>query len=372
MLSTTKNKKVKMKSRFLSGKRFLYTLALIAATCLISRGATLTVSNDPVGGAQYSNLFAAYNAAVSGQDTLLVEGTNIPYTFTNPNCGPWAKNLVIIGVGFNPQKQNPRHTQLGCIDVCNGDTKIANAASGSRFYGIEFTCDIQLVATVNNLVFEDCRFNNGFNFNGNAGSNYIWKNCLFITQNSQNIRFGNGSSNSNMLVTNCIFNGYLSNDNPTSNLSLTVDHCIFLNTTGSFTNIINALIKNSIFMNTATIEFNNSGNNTYLNNISRLGSFPSGVGSGGNQSNTNPNFVTYTLGAFYSSSHDYHLQSGSAAIGAASDATDTGVHGGTSNFNEQGEVLITPIMRSVNINNTTIAPNGILNVQIHATKPDDN
>ncbi len=347
-------------------------LILFATAISVSHAATLTLSNDPLGGATYSTLFAAYSAAISGQDTILAEGTNIPYTFTNPNCGPWNKNLVVIGIGFNPQKQNPRLTMIGCIDVCNGGSPFGNAASGSRFYGICFTCAISLISTVNDLYFEDCRFTDAFSFSNHAGSNYVWKNCIFTMQNFQVIDFGNGSSNQNILISNCIFNGFLNNANPTTNLALTVDHCIFLNTTGSFRNIVNAVIKNNVFMNTATIEIDNSGNNTYLNNISRLGGFPSGIGNNGNIASTNPNFVTYTLGQFYSTTHDYHLQAGSAAIGAGSDATDMGVHGGTSNFSEQGEVLIAPVMRAVNINNTTVAPNGTLNVQINASKPDDN
>jgi hypothetical protein len=66
------------------------------------------------------------------------------------------------------------------------------------------------------------------------------------------------------------------------------------------------------------------------------------------------------------------VQAGSVAIGNGSDLTDIGVHGGTSNFNESGEVLIAPIMRLLVINNTNVQPNGTLNVQVNATKPTGN
>lgn len=52
-------------------------LAVLMMAITITTFATVhTVSNDAAGGAQYSSLQAAYNAATNG-DTLLLEGTNI-------------------------------------------------------------------------------------------------------------------------------------------------------------------------------------------------------------------------------------------------------------------------------------------------------
>ena len=115
-------------------------------------------------------------------------------------------------------------------------------------------------------------------------------------------------------------------------------------------------------------------NGTYLNNMCRTaGTFPLAGNSGSdNLDATDPMLVNYTYNQFYSTAHDYHLQAGSAAIAAGNDATDIGIHGGTSKFSESGEVLINPIMRSVIITNPVISPNGTLNVDIHATKPTSN
>ena len=128
---------------------------------------------------------------------------------------------------------------------------------------------------------------------------------------------------------------------------------------------------NSMFMNAFP---SSTTNCTYLNNICRVaGTFPPAGNTGsGNIDATDPLLVSYTPGSLYDATQDYHLQPGSAAAGAATDATDIGIHGGSSNFSEQGEVLINPIMREVTIMNPTIAPNGTINVHVNATKPDDN
>ena len=44
--------------------------------------------------------------------------------------------------------------------------------------------------------------------------------------------------------------------------------------------------------------------------------------------------------------------------------TDIGVHGGNSGFSRFGEVLHNPIVRSMNIQNTTVAPGGSLDVDV--------
>lgn len=115
-------------------------------------------------------------------------------------------------------------------------------------------------------------------------------------------------------------------------------------------------------------------NSNWLNNMSvnpTQFDNQNGCTGSGNILGTNPNMVNYTLGNYYSKLHDYHLQPGSPAIAMATDGTDIGIHGGFSKFSERGEVLITPIIRSININQTNAAPGGTINVNIHAAKPND-
>ena len=348
-----------------------HTITILAAFFFmmnVGNATVLTVSNDPAGGAQYSSLQAAYNAAVN-TDTLLVEGTDITYSIPNCNVG-WNKSLTVIGIGFNPQKQNPRRTYIGQTDnCCCGEFVIRSGGNGSSFYGIIFSSGFRLRGTMNTLTFEDCRFDGIFYFDNNTASGFSWKNCVFNNDNARAIEFSNSSVIiSNMLISNCVFDGYIEGQNSPF-ITLLIDHCLFLGNT--FSQLHFAIIQNSIFMNVFPAGVTSC---SFINNMCRVaGTFPpAGNNGSGNINTTDPNFVTYTNGALYSTTHNYHLQALSPAIGAAGDGTDIGVHGGTTHFSETGEVLINPIMRSVFITNPTVAPNGTLNVNINASKPTDN
>lgn len=355
-------------------KHTLTILAAFVTMMNVASATVLTVSNDPKGGAQFASLQAAYNAAVNG-DTLLIEGTNINYTMANCNSG-WNKSLTAIGIGFNPQKQSPRLSLFANTDqCCCGEFVMYGGSSGSKFYGLIFPNGVRLRGSASDLLFENCKFDGSPNFNieNVTASNLTWRNCIFNGNNLSNINFSNGNvTNSNMLVSNCIFDGYIEGQNSPF-ITLLLDHSLFLGTS-TFSQLHFAIIQNSIFMNAFPAGTTNSG---FTNNICRVaGTFPP-VGGGGNSSAgnleaTNPNFVTYTFGNFYATTHDYHLQAGSPAIGAGTDGTEIGLHGGLTNFSETGEVLINPVMRSLNISNPTIAPNGTLNVNIHSSKPTDN
>lgn len=350
-------------------KRILVHAVLALLAGKIS-ATTITVSNDALGGAQYSTLTAAYTAASSANDTILIEGTNTVYAVP----ASWAKSLVIIGIGFDPSKANPRTTKL------NGLT-LSASGNGSKFYGIEFTQAVNQNTAISNYAFEDCRFNASLDINANTNI-FTFKNCIFLSY----LNFYGGTL-SNFLFNSCIFNSYIYGGNITTNTPgwLTVDFSLFLGNNGSYFDMYQvffAQVTNSIFMNTSAVNGPTNatgGNNVFNNNIFRL--YPNqlptaqsgytNTGSG-NLPSTNPNFVTYTLGTTYNQAHNYHLQAGSSAIGAATNGSDIGPHGSTTNFNERGEVLITPIIRTLNINNASVVPNGTLNVQINATKPNDN
>lgn len=329
----------------------------------------LTVSNNPVGGAQYSNFQTAYDAAVNG-DTLMLEGTNMDYFF---NCGSFSKSLVIVGSGIHPQKQNPGVTRF-FGSSCSGANYFTSGMSGSRFYGVLFTTAIYFQSSVNNLVFEDCLFESSFNFSGFPSSNIAFRNCIFNANNSTVVSFG-ASNNfiSNLIFTNCIFDGFIEG-NGNQLVTMLVDHCLFLSTYINFNNVFNATVSNSIFMNLFP---NGTTNTTFVNNICRVaGTFPTSTSTGnsgsGNINNTNPNFVNYSLGDFYNPGYDFRLQAGSPAINAGADGTDLGVYGGTSKFSRYLEVLHHPVVRAAIIQNTTIGSGGTLNVQINASKPNEN
>lgn len=355
------------------------SILLIASFILIMNvtfATTRTLSNETVGGAQYSTLLAAYNACVNG-DTLLIEGTNNYYTM-DLGCAPngWGKNLVVIGSGFNTQKNTPgfKPTYIYYNSTCTNTFHWTSAGNGSRFYGIYFVGWTYAQTAISNYYFEDCAFGRFSMYNFNA-TNITFKNCFFPNDNDENLYFSNPASpffatSTGIVVSNCVFDGFI-NGVSGDNSGVLIDHCIFLSTgVAPFQNLINAQIKNSIVMNMASVQGGTSSGNLYMNNICRLGSFPSGTG---NLNTTVPLFTTYSLGTMWANTYDFHLQAGSPGLTGSSDGTQIGVHGGASTtFSEKGEPLIVPIMRTLIINNSTINANGTLNVQINASKPNDN
>lgn len=348
-------------------KKRILVLAMLALLAGTTHATVRTVSNDLAGGAQFATITAAYTAA-SNSDTILVEGTNIVYAMPNP----WAKQLTVIGIGFNPNKVNPRRSQFASCTL-------NSAGNGTNFLGIEFTNAIQLNSAINNYTFKQCLFQTIVNFSGSVISNIAFTNCVFNSGGADYNAQGNAATYFNVSFTSCIFTGYIEGNSNTSG-SLSVDHCLFLGTGSQYISSLRyAVFSYNIFMNIANISNTNSGANTFTNNASRFATayppastFAANTASG-NLSNTNPNFTTYPLLASYSNTHNYNLQAGSPVSAAVTGYfSDMGPHGANTNFSEKGEVLTAPIVRSLFINNTTVQTNGTLNVQINATKPTDN
>lgn len=351
-------------------KKLFFLIAIMAFVCQTSHATVRTVSNHPAGGAQYTGLQAAYNASTSG-DTLLLEGTDIVY-FLECNV-TWNKSITVIGIGFNPNKQMPKRSKIRNTD-CQSELRITAGGSGSRFYGIEFTNNVYSAnQALSNLVFENCKFNTHANFDQGVATNFAFRNCIFDGDNQANLMFGVNGVSATGIVSNCIFDGYVEGNN-SGLATVTIEHCLFLSASvNCFSNLYYATISNNIFMNRFPAGTTNSN---YQNNLCRVaGTFPPSPANGntasGNIENSNPLFVSLPVSTLYNTTQDYHLQAGSPATAAASNGTDIGVHGGYTGFSETGEVLINPIIRTMNILNSSVAPNGTLNVQLVASKPDN-
>lgn len=354
-------------------KNLITTLITLCFFTHASFATVRTLSNHPAGGAQYTNLQAAYGASSNG-DTLLIEGTDIEYVLGS--CGSfWSKSLTVIGIGFNPSKQIPKRTKIRHTD-CYSVFYIGSGGSGSSFYGIEFPNPVHVNSgPLNNILFENCKFNAYFNFECNSTTNFAFRNCIFDANNALNLNFGNCTVSATGIVSNCVFDGFIEGNNSTL-AAVNFEHCLFLSTGGTqiFNNVWYAQVLNNIFMNRFPA---GTFNSNYQNNLCAVaGTFPPSPANGntasGNIENTNPLFVNYTTGSLYSNLHDYDVQAGSTAINAATNGTDIGVHGGYTIFSESGETLINPIVRAMSILNSTVAPNGTLSVQLHATKPSEN
>ncbi len=355
------------------------SITLLTTFILIVNVANSTVRtvNNFGGGAQYSDLGSAFTASANG-DTIILSGS--PNAYGIGSCSGWTKNLVVYSSGFNAQKQNAYRANIAG-DNCNNvgySLRIAPAGSGTRFYGIEFPNGIAILpsvaGTLQNYTFEHCKFNSTFSMQenfptANTMNNFVIRNCIFDGDNSVNLLLSNYVSlTTNLLISNCIFDGYVAGHNTNGSHTMTVDHCVFLsnsNTNPLFKDVYNHLIKNCIFMNNTNLT--NGSGIVFQNNMARLFT----MSAPNITAATDPGFTTYTLGSLYSPTHNYNVTNATALTGST-DGTQIGANGGTSKFNESGEVLIAPIVRTVIVNNTTIAPGGTINVQINATKPNDN
>lgn len=347
-------------------RNLIYTLAAIFCLAASSQATVITVNN--LGGGDYSNLVDAYNAASNG-DTIYIEPTELSYgDLLNIN-----KSLTWVGIGGIPATDDVHRSIVRRMTLDTG-------ASDSRFYGVYFL-DYLAGATpdlLENLLVENCLFGDYISINDGPIINMIVRNCIFLNPSQFNMYFYDADSladRSSVIVTNCFisqrFEGYSNSFN-----LITVDHCLISSVFTSFSNSLNgAVIRNNYF----TSDFNNSSpggvNNVFLNNFIRGGAGSSiGVTNSGsnNQFNTTMSFVNYNGFSSWLSSHDYNLLPGSNGIGAATDSTDIGIHGGNSHFSNSTETLWIPIVRSMSFTGDPIPfvqPGDTLNINIEASRP---
>lgn len=341
----------------------LITILTFIFSSFFLNAATYTCSNSPVGGAQYSLLQNAYNACAASGDTILLQNTTIYYTFT-ASAG-WNKNIVVIGRGLSGGKYSRITSGYSLFDMGTG-------SNGSEFHGIIFNKYLRLISGVSGLTFANCYIANtsgGVLFLGSA-SNIAFVNCVFTSGEGWKVWLPASSTQAvEAVFLNCIFNGYIDGDNGISH-SILFDHCQFMRNSGQhLVDLKSVTVSNSIFMNSAAIANGATSGCTFLNNVYDASqTMPPALNTGSGNIVGTPDFTSFT-GPLYSTSHDYDLLPGSVGIGAATNGTDIGLHGGSSGFSEALEPSIVPVVTSVVIQNTTVGSGGTLNVDIEARTP---
>jgi hypothetical protein len=326
------------------------TLLTILTFGLFANATVITVSNTPNSPAQYTDLQTAINAATTG-DTLYVSGSN-----TNYGSILIDKQLVLIGTGFNPQKEFPFVSSLGDIAIQ------ALTASGSVFYGLFFDSNIGSSNTqVDNIQIRRCKFG----YIAVVGSNWLLENNIAGIIDCNN--------NFNLVINNNIINNNLSVSNQPN---LMISNNLFFNSGAGYglVAISNATIINNIFyaahpINVTTSIFNN---NLTFNTLQDTLPYGTNTGSG-NIANQDPQFTTIqTLNYTFSAFDDYRLLPTSPGHNAGADGTDIGPFGGSSPFLSSpigGEPKI-PQVKNMNLSNTTYPLNGNINLNVKGKKQD--
>ncbi|MBK9799268.1 MAG: hypothetical protein IPP56_05855 [Bacteroidetes bacterium] len=331
---------------------FTVTVGLLAYS-FASKATVMMVNN--AGAGQYADLNTAYIAANVG-DTLLISGSANEYSIT----GNWAKNLVVIGSGFNSSKQVFKEAKIGPATFF--------LASGSRFLGILFSSNVNFKANANSVYFESCKFVGDVWSDTYDLSNSTFLNCLFTNTNS-NLRFGTSNVNS-ILVSHCILSGYVTGSNNNFVFDVNFDHCLFLRNSDCLSNVYNAVVSNSIFFGINPLV--NVYNSSFNNNLSRLSVSNKWTLNGNTSTHdtdaVDPLFVNVPLVGNYSTTWDFHLQNGSPAIGWDSNGSDAGLHDITSSFDEAGEAQNIPVIRQMILQTATVPQNGSVTVKVRSTK----
>jgi hypothetical protein len=315
----------------------------------------------------YNTIDEAYQNAVSG-DTIYVPGGsfNMPATID--------KSLVWIGVGYHPDS-----TESTFYSRINNAVSFKGTCDGTFITGIHFISSVSFGSSGDDaldvILFRN-RIDGSLTLKYNDGGEN-----LINTRLSECILNGNITANmgKNVFMEKSVIYGTLSYFR-----SSTFDRNIFTHggrNSGSgysylFTYTENCLIRNSVinyysYTNWRAEVYENT-NNTFNNNIF-AGSiiFPDFTNVGNN------NLINVDLSTvfehiegtidIYSYLHNFHLKSGSPAIGAGSLGTDIGIYGGTNSYKDGG-LPFTPHIRSVNIDEET--SNGLLGVEIEAVSQD--
>ncbi|HRH61775.1 MAG TPA: hypothetical protein PLI68_00480 [Bacteroidia bacterium] len=336
----------------------IFSLILLVFS-LSSRATVMTVNN--AGAGQYADLNTAYIAANVG-DTLLISGSANEYSIT----GNWAKNLVVIGSGFNSPKQVFKEVKFGPNSF--------TTTSGSRFLGIHFINQFIFGASLDSLYFESCRFEETVGASSTMTvTSLSFVNCLFryfgAGASIPNIDFSVIHANS-VLFSHCIFNGSIIGSNNTRVFDVTFDHCVFLRQNNFLLLVYNAVVSNSIIYNSSVL--GTVYNSAFNNNLSRL-NISNGWALNGNTSThdtdaVDPLFVNVPFLSNYATTWDFHLQNGSPAKGWDSNGSDAGLHDITSSFDEAGEPQNIPVIRQMILQTATVPQNGSVTVKVRSTK----
>jgi hypothetical protein len=349
-------------------KKLILTLAIIATYAINLNAAVWTVSNDPDHPMQFSGLQEAIDA-VSAGDTLYVSGSTIDYGYITIK-----KEVHLIGAGYNPAKQASTPSFISGIEL-DTITDISGASNtsieGFKIGSFGSTLYAWDTHWVHNIVLRRNYFLSSISITrvdnllirNNIIGDYIINNYSRDIIIANNIFIGdrplrNFHLNSTFVI--CNNNVFMGNNIPDQN-------CIASNHLKRF------IFNNNIFYG-IDIEADQGGASIELcewnNNISYgLGdiTFPiTGSNSGANnQEGVDPLFVNCPAFTF-DYTYDFHLQTGSPAIGAGTYGTDIGLYGGPAPFVDGGGLVAIPQITRLTIINSMLPKNETLQVDIKA------
>ena len=338
----------------------LFTLILV---CLVAFGmnaqTSWTVDNNTDSGADFTNLQTAVDAASAG-DTLHIHSSPTSYGTVNLN-----KEVYFLGSGHNPSANSDGNT------ANIGNIYLSGNCANTTFNGLVIG-GISVSSPINNISNITLR-NNKFTGQVSGSNNPNVLDWLVEGNLFQNGAYIDAQHSYNWLIRNNYFYAtWYIFYNVDASCTL-VNNLIVCANDLLFTNCNNPTINNNIFYVTGSstgIGFNNtsitaSNNLTYAGNGITLPDFP----GTDNLNNVDPDFTgadNSSISYWYSA--DYHPDTESPLVDAATDGGDIGIYGGNFGYSQDGKASNFPIMLNLDIQNPSVEAGQLLNVIFSAQK----
>lgn len=383
-------------------KKLLFSLIVFGAVSQ-SIGQDVFIADNNFNAPTGTNIFPTVQEAIDA-----ASAGDFIYIQPSPNAYGSAvveKELHLVGIGFNLDKDFPHESVMVDITLRNNVDNTSNASNstitGIRFQdlfplkrsGLDYTLDgikvyncdfdriywssVATAPVIANAEIYD-NYIDGQSVFANAVSNLIFRNNYM-----EGINFFT-SELSSAIISNNIIYGIIEKTSEGDNVI--IQNNVFVGSKGSsdsFDKLTDVIVANNIFYGrtpsetpTGNSTSTNFQRNIFTNNLSyETGNDelpPSGGGvsnSGdGNIEGSSPLFGNVQLLNTWNSAYDFTLQGGSPAINAGSDGTDIGITGGPYPFNGSNFVLDTTPLPTIQILNTStvINPGDDLDVRIKA------
>jgi hypothetical protein len=268
----------------------------------------------------YNTINEANTAAVVvNGDTLMVEGSSVPYA-----AATITKRLVLIGPGYllanNPQ------TQASSSSALMSTLSLAAGSDGSVLMGLTFSASSSNTPSINvsNVVVMRCYMSNNIQLLGNISNiqilqNYFASAAFIVTGGTD--RFSNVVLNNN-IINNSGFSIFVPFDNTYQRSFSAVENNVLV---GGAVNVTSTTFRNNIITTSNTGSFN-IASGSILNNLVANGQIPTG---NGNQTYDAANLFIGLSGSGNSPDGQYKLKSTSPYLTAGYNGTQSGLFGGS-------------------------------------------
>lgn len=303
--------------------KYIFTtlLVLLAATNFAQTPQIARVSSDGTTTVIYTDIKKALAAAQDDDFIYLPAGT------FKVDSVIIQKRVNVVGTGIYPDS-----TKATGKTVINSIVYLKAGRDGGSLQGVEFSTSgggSIAIYDAGNFTISKCMFNKIYDYDATASGTITIKECIV------NGSFSNSTSSSNGNLVYNVSNSIIADEGAYYSI---FSNCIFTN----FTNLYglystsNKEFRNCIFRTSSSSVFASSDRfyNCHFENVTA-----NGFRDTPPQFNTTydaPSGSTFVGGACpaaFSYTFDYHLKSGTAAIGSGTDGMDKGIYGSMNPYN---------------------------------------